>query len=126
MSVGISCIRHSCCIESAPNSMRGLIFQLSRSAFARGMARRLQFTKIANWWLRTSPVVKRLPGSGVAYRATRLESIPLAVEMFERNLYDATLLPKDFSTFADLGCNVGYFTCWLGHLAKERPIKGLM
>jgi FkbM family methyltransferase len=46
--------------------------------------------------------------------------------MFERNLYDASLLPANFSTFADLGCNVGYFTCWLAHLANGRPIKGLM
>lgn len=106
--------------------MRRLIFELSRSALARNTARVLRFTRIANWWLKRCPIVKRLPGSGVVYRATRVESIPLAVEMFERNLYDASLLPSNFSTFADLGCNVGYFTCWLGHLAQGRKIKGLM
>jgi FkbM family methyltransferase len=72
-------------------------------------------------------MVKRLPGSDTVYRATRLESIPLAVEMFEKgNLYDAALLPKNFTTFADLGCNVGYFTCWLAHLAAGRKLRGLM
>lgn len=106
--------------------MRKLLFRLSQSAFARNAARILRLTKVANAWLRRFPVVKRLPGSGIVYRASRLESIPLAVEMFERNLYDATLLPKQFSTFADLGCNVGYFTCWLAHLAQARTIKGLM
>jgi FkbM family methyltransferase len=106
--------------------MRKLLFRLSRSAFARDAARFLRLTKIANAWLRRFPFVRRLPGSGVVYRAARLESIPLAVEMFERNLYDASLLPANFSTFADLGCNVGYFTCWLAHLAKQRSIKGLM
>jgi FkbM family methyltransferase len=72
-------------------------------------------------------MIRQLPGSGVVWRATRLESIPLAHEMFKGgNLYDAALLPKDFLTFADLGCNVGYFTCWLAHLARGRKLKGLM
>lgn len=106
--------------------MRKLLFRLSRSAFARSVARGLRLAKLGNAWLRRFPQTKRLPQSGVVYRATRLESIPLAVEMFEKNLYDASLLPSSFSTFADLGCNVGYFTCWLAHLAQNRPLKGLM
>src|SRR5688572_32558691 len=100
--------------------MRKLLFRLSRSAFARSVARALRLTKLGNAWLRPIPQTRRLPQSGVVYRATRLESIPLAVEMFEKNLYDAGLLPPGFSTFADLGCNVGYFTCWLAHLAQNR------
>ena len=107
--------------------MRQLITRLSRSAWLRRVVQVLQLHKLGNWWLRTCPMVKKLPGSGVVYRATRLESIPLAVEMFEKgNLYDAALLPKDFTTFADLGCNVGYFTCWLAHLAGGRKLRGLM
>jgi FkbM family methyltransferase len=84
--------------------------------------------KPANWWLHAFPRVKQLPGSGIIYRAARLESIPLATEMFETgNLYDESLLPQNFNTFADLGCNVGYFTCWLAHLARGRSkIRGLM
>src|SRR5258705_6809868 len=107
--------------------MRHLISNLSRSAFLRRSVQLLRLHKLANAWLRAFPLVKRLPGSGVKYRATRVESIPLAVEIFEKgNLYDASLLPKDFSTFADLGCNVGYFTCWLAHLATGRTLRGLM
>ena len=92
------------------------------------MVQKLSLHKLANRWLRHFPFVKRLPGSGVIYRAVRLESIPLATEMFEKgNLYDVSLLPQNFSTFADLGCNVGYFTCWLAHLAHGRSkIRGLM
>jgi len=107
--------------------MRRLINSLSRSAFLRGTARALRLHDLANAWLRRFPMVRKLPGSGIIYRATRLESIPLAVEMFEKGaIYDANLLPKNFTTFADLGCNVGYFTCWLAHLAQGRPLRGLM
>lgn len=107
--------------------MSHLIATLSRSAALRQVVRGLRLHKLGNAWLRRFPKVQRLPGSSVVYRATRLESIPLAHEMFEKgNLYDASLLPKGFTTFADLGCNVGYFTCWLAHLAHGRKLKGLM
>ena len=107
--------------------MRKFISWLSRSAAARRLVTGLRLHRLANAWLRRFPLVKELPGSGVRYRATRIESIPLAQEMFEKGvLYDASLLPKNFTTFADLGCNVGYFTCWLAHLAQGRTLKGLM
>jgi len=107
--------------------MRRVITRLSRSAFARRLVQVLRLHHLSNRWLRTFPLVKKLPGSGVVYRATRLESIPLAVEMFEKgNLYEASLLPSHFTTFVDLGCNVGYFTCWLAHLAQGRTLRGLM
>lgn len=107
--------------------MRKFISWVSRSAAARRAVQVLHVHKLANAWLRRFPMVKRLPGSQVIYRATRVESIPLASEMFEKGaLYDASLLPKNFTTFADLGCNVGYFTCWLAHLAGGRRLKGLM
>lgn len=107
--------------------MRKFISWLSRSATARRFVQVLRLHRVANAWLRRFPLVKRLPGSAVIYRATRLESIPLAQEMFDKGvLYDAALLPPNFTTFADLGCNVGYFTCWLAHLAQGRKLKGLM
>lgn len=104
-----------------------MISRLSRSALLRRIVRVLQLHRVANAWLRRFPLVRRLPGSGVIYRAVRLESIPLARDMFGgAHLYNASLLSKDFSTFVDLGCNVGYFTCWLAHLARGRRLKGLM
>ena len=107
--------------------MRQLVTTLSRSAAARRLVQRLRLHRLGNWWLRRRPVIRHLAGSDVIYRATRLESIPLAVEMFDQGvLYDASLLPKGFTTFVDLGCNVGYFTCWLAHLARGRTLRGLM
>lgn len=107
--------------------MANLLASLSNSALVRRTVRTLRLHKLANAWLRRFPKTGRLTGSGVHWRATRLESIPLAHEMFEKgNLYDPSLLPKGFSTFADLGCNVGYFTCWLANQASGRPLRGLM
>lgn len=107
--------------------MLHLVSALSRSRTVRRAVRGFRLHSLGNAWLRRFPVIKRLPGSGIAYRATRLESIPLAVEIFERgNLYNIDMLPQEFSTFCDLGCNVGYFTCWLAHIARGRELKGLM
>ena len=107
--------------------MANLLASLSNSSLVRRTVRTLRLHKLANAWLRRFPKQGRLPGSGVRWRATRLESIPLAHEMFEKgNLYDPELLPDNFTTFADLGCNVGFFTCWLAHQAKGRTLKGLM
>lgn len=107
--------------------MRKLISWLSQSAALRRIIQVLRVHRLANWWLGVLPWTKKLPGSNVIYRATRIESIPLAQEMFDKGvLYDAQLLPGGFTTFADLGCNVGYFTCWLAHLADGRTLKGLM
>lgn len=98
---------------------------VSRSAIARRMAIGLGLHKAGNLWLRHFPAIKQLP-SGIKYRASRLESIPLSSEMFsEKGLYSADLLPKEFTTFADLGCNVGYFTCWLANLAYPRKLRGI-
>ncbi len=74
-------------------------------------------------------MIKKLPDSGTVYRATSLESIPLGVEMFEKGLtYDRAFLKGlgPIQTFADLGCNVGYFTCLLADLSPGRTLKGLM
>src|SRR5687767_12473153 len=106
--------------------MRKVIASLSRSALIRHGAKALRLDKLGNAWLRQRPLVKQLPGSGIVYRATRLESIPLGVEMFEKNiLYSPSTIPQTITTFADLGCNVGYFTCWLAH-HRGRALRGLM
>jgi FkbM family methyltransferase len=107
--------------------MRKFVTWLSRSSLLRRAAQRLHLHDLLNWYLRRFPVVRKLPGSGIVYRATSLESIPLGVEMFGSDkLYRKKDLQGGFSTFADLGCNVGYFTCLLAHFAQGRKLQGLM
>jgi len=107
--------------------MRKLILELTRSPVVRKTATALGLHSAVNWWLGHFPVVKTLRGSGIRYRARRIESLALSVEMFDECvLYAASGLPLHIRSFADLGCNVGYFTCWLCHHAKNRQLKGLM
>jgi FkbM family methyltransferase len=107
--------------------MRRLLLRLARSEKLRKTIKFLRLHRLANAWLRQFPVVKTLPRSGIRYRARRLESLELAVEMFDRaELYSVSGLPADIRTFADLGCNVGYFTCWLCDRLNNRSLKGIM
>jgi FkbM family methyltransferase len=107
--------------------MRQLVFRLVRSSFVRQTGKFLRLHHLANAWLRCFPVQKVLPGSGVRYRASRIESIALSVEMFDQSeLYSLADLPENIETYADLGCNVGYFTCWLTHKLGGKKIKGIM
>ena len=107
--------------------MRKLILKLTGSTTIRKMVKALRLHLLANWWLGRFPVVKTLPDSGIRYRARRVESLGLSVEMFDKDaLYATSDLPVDIRTFADLGCNVGYFTCQLCHRLKSTHLKGLM
>lgn len=106
--------------------MGKLILKLNNSLAIRKTVKFLRLHFLANWWLRRFPVKKRLPGSGVRYRVRRIESFGLAVEMFDNGtLYPASDLPANIRSFADLGCNVGYFTCWLRHQLNT-PLAGLI
>lgn len=107
--------------------MRKLILRLAGSEMLRKTVKFLRLHLLANWWLHCFPVVKVLPASGIRYRARRVESLGLSVEMFDVSyLYSLSDLRSNISTFADLGCNVGYFTCWLCDRLNSRQVKGLM
>jgi hypothetical protein len=50
---------------------------------------------LENWWLRHFPVVKTLPGSDIRYRARRLDSLAMSLEMFDEcTLYPPSLVSK--------------------------------
>jgi FkbM family methyltransferase len=108
-------------------AMRRLIFKLIGSKKVRTTIKFLRLHSLGNWWLHCFPVARTLPGTGIRYRARRVESLALASEMFdEGTVYTTSNLPANIRTFADLGCNVGYFTCWLCHQLRSTQLKGLM
>jgi FkbM family methyltransferase len=107
--------------------MRKLIHKLARSTALRKTAKTLRLHLFGNWWLSHFPVVKTLPDSNIRYRARRLESLELSVEMFDEcSLYALSGLPSRIRSFVDLGCNVGYFACWLCREMKSNQLKGLL
>jgi FkbM family methyltransferase len=99
---------------------------LSSAALPRKAVRIFRLYKAANLYLHLFPVVKKLP-SGVTYRARWVESLPLSRQMLELGtMYPRSKLPTNVERFVDLGCNVGYFGCWLAEVSEARPLKGLM
>lgn len=103
-----------------------LVRQLSSLTLLRKAIRILRLYKAANVYLRFFPVVKKLP-SGVTYRARWVESILLSQQMLESGaMYPRSKLPANVERFVDLGCNAGYFACWLAELSGARALKGLM
>jgi FkbM family methyltransferase len=107
--------------------MRRWILRLTGSETLRKAVKLLRLHLLANRWLRTFPVVKILPSSGIRFRARRVESLGLSAEMFDKgDLYSIADVPAEIRTFADVGCNVGYFTCWLCDRLNTREVKGLM
>jgi len=107
--------------------MRNLILKLTGSTAIRKTVKTLRLHLLANKWLHWFPVIKTLSGSGIRYRARRVESLGLSAEMFDQgSLYTTSGLPEKINTFADLGCNVGYFTCWLADRMKSTSLKGIM
>jgi FkbM family methyltransferase len=107
--------------------MRKLILYLTGSTALRKAVKFIGLYSFANWCLRCFPAVKNLSGTNIRYRARRVESLALSVEMFDQqSVYNKSSLPENIRSFVDLGCNVGYFTCWLsGHLHNSQ-LKGLM
>lgn len=81
---------------------------------------------MAGWLLRAFPRTRVLPASGARYRCRYLESLLLADEIFNRNVYLHAIDRDKVKTFADLGSNVGYFSVLLTELTQRRDLAGLM
>jgi FkbM family methyltransferase len=106
--------------------MNKTIVAISKSPALRKTFRGLRLHKLYNKWLHQFPRTRVLPDSGIIYRARRTEGVSLALAILEGgNSYDSSLVPRNCATVADIGCNIGYFSCWLAHNTRQ-PIKGLM
>jgi FkbM family methyltransferase len=95
-------------------------------SFLRVVLDRLRIREFANWWLRRFPLRRSLAESGVEYRMSSLDSLLVAREIFTEGAYRRILLPEGITTFADLGCNCGYFTCFLMSEFGRECLSGLL
>jgi FkbM family methyltransferase len=99
---------------------------LDRTPAFHHLVRLLRVREMTAWYLRLLPRERILPKTGARYRCRYLESILLADEIFNRNVYLNAIDPEKITTFADIGCNVGYFPVLLTELTGRRDLQGLM
>lgn len=71
----------------------------------------LKLVEIASKMLSFRPLRRTLP-NGTRYRVRYGESLLMADEIFNRQVYRDPFEGRDVRTFVDLGSNVGYFTCY--------------
>jgi FkbM family methyltransferase len=82
--------------------------------------------QIASRALTVVPVRRKLRGTGCFYRVRFLESLLMADEIFQREIYKEAFEDKDVRTVVDLGSNVGYFSLYAVEATKRRDLVGLV
>jgi FkbM family methyltransferase len=83
-----------------------------------------KLVELASKLLAVRPLRRTLPG-GVRYRVRYAESLLMADEIFQREVYGDPFRGRDVRTFVDLGSNVGYFTCYAMDRIGRRDAVGL-
>lgn len=84
----------------------------------------LKLVELASKFLSFRPLHRTLDG-GVKYRVRYGESLLMADEIFQRQVYRDPFEGRDVRTFVDLGSNVGYFTCYAMNRIGRRDAIGL-
>jgi len=112
--------------ELAPNpsvERTGLIYRLGRLRIVHHFVDKIGIYWLANRILKKWPVHKQLPRSGVHIRIGSIAGFALLEEMFKGRGYQEAVKGSTVRTFADLGCNVGWFPCFLRELNPHvRPV----
>jgi FkbM family methyltransferase len=84
----------------------------------------LRLVEIASMMLSWRPLVRRLP-NGTRYRVRYGESLLMADEIFNRQVYRDPFDSREIRTFIDLGSNVGYFTCYAMERIRDANAFGI-
>ncbi|HCK10095.1 MAG TPA: hypothetical protein DHW45_09480 [Candidatus Latescibacteria bacterium] len=80
--------------------------------------------QIAGFVLRT--ISPRFRYGETSYRVHSPESFSVASEIFKQRTYDSISEQNDVRTIVDLGCNTGYFTCFLAEHFGADMIEGIL
>lgn len=101
-----------------------LVQWIDRQAWVHVLVRTLRLRALASWFLRLRPLSRSYP-SGTIVEVADLESIFLRDEIFQRETYRAALAQVGkVKTVVDLGCNVGFFCCYLRHYFQRTDFRG--
>jgi FkbM family methyltransferase len=102
-----------------------LISLAMRSRALRIVLNALHVREAAGALLRRWPLRRIVPNSALVYRATTLDNLVVAREVFAKGEYGALEHFRGIRSFVDLGCNCGYFTLFAASLGDPATIKGL-
>jgi FkbM family methyltransferase len=98
---------------------------IDRQSWFHALVRALRLRALASCFLRIFPLSRTYP-EGTCVEAADLESFFLSDEIFQRQTYRRALtLAGEVRTVVDLGCNVGFFCCYLRHYFGRRDFCGL-
>jgi FkbM family methyltransferase len=114
-------------IATAPEKQRrgGWIYQIARSQAVHHILGRTGIYSVMNAVLSRFPVRKKL-SSGIVLRIRSLAGVSLYEELFSRQPYLAAIQAGKVGAFIDLGCNTGWFPCYVAHIHGDRDFAGLM
>lgn len=84
----------------------------------------LKLVEIASMMLSWRPLARTLP-NGTRYRVRYGESLLMADEIFNRQVYRDPFEGREVRTFIDLGSNVGYFTCYAMERIRDANAFGI-
>ena len=82
--------------------------------------------QIAERALGVVPMRRKLRKTNCRYRVRFLESVLIADEIFQREIYREAFEEMDVKTFVDLGSNVGYFPLYAIEHTGRRDLIGLV
>lgn len=97
---------------------------VDRQRWFHALVRTLRLRALASWFLRVHPLSRSYP-SGAIVEVADAESIFLHDKIFRRETYRRALNQAgEIKTVIDLGCNVGFFCCYLRHYFGRNDFRG--
>lgn len=98
---------------------------IDRQSWFHALIRALKVRALVSWFLGICPLT-RTYSSGAQVHVADLESFFLSDEIFQRETYGHALaLAGNVRTVADIGCNVGFFCCYLRHYFGRADFQGI-
>ena len=105
---------------------KGIFHRLARVRWVLTLVGVLGIYRAFNLFLRLRPVYRRLPQSGAQLRIKSSGGFALLEEFFSNGLYQNVVAGTRIRTFADLGCNVGWFVLYLLETTGQKNYSGIL
>jgi FkbM family methyltransferase len=98
---------------------------LDRQSWVHALIKLFCMRQLTSWLLQLRPIARSF-SSGTVIEVAGLESLFLCDEIFNRETYKKALsLSGEIKTVVDLGCNTGYFCCYLRHYFNRTDFQGI-